>query len=156
MDGKSIFGEKAGKVSSALLKGTAAVVWLIGGGILSAKGSGLLLEAADLHPGFVWSWIGFPAGVVLGVLKGKFLFVPSCRKNLARIDRLDSPRIWQFFSPKFFFALLLMIATGASLSRIAHGRYLMLILVGILDLSIASALLISFPAYLPNAFPQDA
>ena len=150
MEGQSLFGERVGAVSPRMLKVLAAVVWLIGGGILMTKGSELLLEAADLQPGSLWTWVGFPVGLLLGALKGVALFGPSCRKNLSRIDQLESPRIWRFFSPRFFLALLLMIAAGASLSRIAHGRLSLLVLVGILDLSIASALLISFPIYLKS------
>lgn len=148
MEGQSLFGERVGAASPRMLKVLAAVVWLIGGGILLIKGSGLLLEAAEMQPGSLWPWVGFPVGLLLGGLKGAALFGPSCRNNLSRIDLLESPRIWQFFSPRFFLALLLMITAGASLSRIAHGHVSLLVLVGILDLSIASALLISFPIYL--------
>jgi len=148
MEGQSLFGEQVGAVSPGVLKGLAGLVWLAGGGILLAKGAELLLEAAGLLSGAVWPWLGFPAGLLLGYLKAVTLFKPSCQKNLSRIDRLNNPRVWQFFSPRFFLSLLLMISAGAALSRIAHGHALLLVLVGVLDLSIASALLLSFPTYL--------
>jgi hypothetical protein len=148
MEGQSLFGERVGAVSHRVLKGLAGLVWLIGGGILMIKGAELLLEAADLLDGGLWPWLGFPAGLLLGYLKAVTLFRPSCEKNLSRINHLENPRVWQFFSPRFFLSLLLMISAGAALSQIAHGHGLLLVLVGVLDLSISSALLLSFPAYL--------
>jgi hypothetical protein len=58
-----------------------------------------------------------------------------------RIGVLDQPKIWHFFRPWFFVALIVMILAGATLSRLAHNNYVFLISVGILDLSIAVALL---------------
>lgn len=143
----AVAGKKFGVVSAVVLKVAAGAVWLIGGVILTWKGSSLLLEAAQLNNQAWGVWLGFPAGILLGAVKGFKLFIPSCRKNLTRIDALQSPRIWQFFSPRFLLLLTLMIAAGSALSRLAHGKFLLLIPVGVLDLSIAWALLISFPAF---------
>ncbi len=128
-------------VSARTLNILAALVWYIGGIVLLPKGSSLLIEADALNPGQVWPWLAAVVGVGLGSLKAIFLFNKSCQKNLNRIAALEEPKLWQFYSPKFFVMLTLMISLGATLSRMAHGNYPFLIGVGILDLGIAIALL---------------
>jgi hypothetical protein len=86
-------------------------------------------------------------GLAIGSLKAAFLFNKSCRKNLARIDTLTDPKIWQFFRPGFFIFLLLMIITGMALSRLAQNHYFFLTGIAILDVSIAVALLGSSYAF---------
>jgi hypothetical protein len=110
---------------------------------LLLKGTSLLVEAQVLRPEGDWPRVAAVTGLVVGGLKALLLFSRSCRKNLARIDALNPPRIWQFFRPGFFLALAAMITLGATLSRMAHGSYPFLIGVGILDLAIGVALLVS-------------
>jgi hypothetical protein len=129
--------------STRTLKILAAAVWYIGGIVLLLKGGSLLFEAAELKPHLGWPAAAVVAGLLIGGLKGRFLFSKSCERNLARISRLQQPRIWQFYRPWFFPALLLMILTGATLARLAHGDYAFLMAVAILDLSIATALFAS-------------
>lgn len=119
----------------------AALLWYIGGIILTLKGSELLFEAEALTSGLFWSWLAVIGGLFFGGLKAKYIFSKSCRKNLARIDALDNPKVWQFYRPKFFLFLALMIATGATLSRMAQGNFPFLIGVAMLDYSLATALL---------------
>jgi len=128
-------------VSPRTLSVLAAVVWYTGGVILLLKGASLLREAGVLRPGGIAPWAGFGCGLVIGGLKARFLFSRICRKNLKRIALLEEPRPWQFFRARFFVFLVAMIAVGATLSRLAHGNYPFLIGVGVLDLSIAVALL---------------
>ena len=128
-------------VSPRILNILAALVWYIGGFVLLLKARSLLLEADALQPTQIWTWFGLVVGVLFGSLKAKFLFSKSCRKNLKRIAALQQPKLWQFFRPGFFFFLFIMIATGATLSRMAHDNYPFLIGVAVLDLSIAIALL---------------
>jgi hypothetical protein len=128
-------------VSARSLNVLAALVWYVGGIVLLLKGGSLLAEAAALRPGLVWPWVAVGVALLAGGLKAKFLFSKSCEKNLARIAALERPRIWQFFRPGFFVALAAMILAGATLSRLAHGRYAMLISVAALDLALAVALL---------------
>jgi uncharacterized membrane protein len=129
--------------SKRILKVLAAIVWIVGGVVLTLKGASLLAEANDLQAGRHWPQLAVAAGLLIGGLKAKYLFNKRCRKNLARIDALDRPRVWEFFRPWFFLFLTLMILTGATLSRMAHGNYPALIAVAILDFSIATALLVS-------------
>ena len=109
--------------------------------MLVSKGSSLLIEADMLKPEQNWTRWAIVIGLLIGGLKAKYLFSKSCNKNLARIDLLDEPKIWQFFSPKFFLSLAIMIMAGATLSRMAHNNYIFLLSVAILDISIATALI---------------
>jgi hypothetical protein len=126
-----------------LLNILAAFVWYLGGVILLIKGGKLLVGSVSLFPGPVWPWIVALAGIMLGAIKGKFLFSSGCKKNLARISNLKNPRLWQFFSPGFFVFLLLMMVSGVVLSRLAHTSFPVLVGIAVLDLSIGAALLAS-------------
>ena len=130
-------------VSTRTLKLLAALIWYVGSLILLVKARQLLLEAEALRAGLGWPWAAIVLGGVLGGLKAKYIFNKSGQRNLARIDSLKAPRIWQFYSPGFFLALAVMITAGVILSRLAHGYYAFLISVAALDLAIATALLIS-------------
>ena len=129
--------------SRPALKLLAAVVWYVGSAVLLLKGCSLLLEASAIQPGLIWPILVILTALFLGSVKARFLFSKSCRKNLARIDALEQPKLWQFFRPGFFGALALMILTGAALSRLADGRYWPLLMVALLDLAIGIALLAS-------------
>ncbi len=128
-------------VSARSLNVLAALVWYAGGVVLLLKGSSLLAEANALRPGLVWPLVAVGVALLAGGLKARFLFSKSCKKNLARIAALEQPKIWQFFRPGFFVALAAMILAGATLSRLAHDRYALLIGVAALDLALAFALL---------------
>jgi hypothetical protein len=129
--------------SARSLNFLAAFVWYVGALALLVKGSSLLIEAEALNPRQGWPWLSVAVSLAAGGLKARFLFSRSCQKNLDRIAALEEPRLWQFFRPGFFAALAVMIATGASLSRLAHGDYAFLIAVAALDLAIGTALLAS-------------
>ena len=128
-------------VSTKTLKALAAVVWCTGGVVLVVKGYSLLKAAMELQKGPPWPWLAGAMGIMAGAIRGKALFSRSCRKNLERIDGLKHPRPWDFYRPWFFFFLALMIITGAILTRLAHGNYIFLNLVAMLDLSIGIGLL---------------
>ena len=121
----------------------AGLVWCLGGVVLLLKGGKLLVGSASLFPGSLWPWVAAVAGLLLGAVKGKFLFSRSCKNNLVRISSLRHPRIWQFFSPGFFVLLFLMIAAGSVLSRLAQTSFPALVGVVILDLAVGAALLAS-------------
>lgn len=131
-------------VSKRTLRALAALVWVVGGLILLAKGSGYLARAARLAPASPLPWLGGLAGVGVGAFRGRRAFARGCRKNLARIDALRSPRPWEFFRPGFFAALVAMVAGGIALRRIADGGGVRAsLVVGTLELVIALALLTS-------------
>lgn len=134
--------------SRRVLKTLSAAVWLVGGVVLLLKGNSLILGANGTNAGPVWAWLAYPLGLILGWLKGTTVFSRRCRKNLSRIENLQRPKVWQFFSPGFFLALGVMIATGATLSSMAEGSYPFMIGVGGLDLALATALFVSSTNYL--------
>lgn len=128
-------------VSHGFLKLLSSLVWYIGAIALLLKGGFLLFEAEGLAPNRGWPWAAMGTGVILGLVKARYLFVKSCKKNINRINGLASPKIWQFFRPTFFLLLFLMISAGAALSSMAHNNYAFLIGVGALDFSISVALM---------------
>ena len=130
-------------VSRRTLRLLAALTWYIGSFALLSKAGSLLCEASVLRPEGKWPFYAAFLGIFIGVIKAVYLFNRSCRNNLERIDRLSAPYLWSFFRPRFFILLTLMVATGATLSRLSHGNYLWLIGVGIVDLSVGIALLVS-------------
>ncbi|MFH1754205.1 MAG: hypothetical protein ABIA59_00750 [Candidatus Latescibacterota bacterium] len=129
--------------STRTLKLLAALAWYIGCAVLLLKGCFLLSAATDLHPGWNRPAVAGIAGVLAGLLRGRTLFRKVCRRNLDRISQLESPKIWQFFRPRFFLLLSLMMLAGVTLSRLAHGNYIVLIILAVLDLTVATALLVS-------------
>lgn len=134
------------RVSHTALKVLAAATWYIGSGVLLYKGSGYLLEAAGTGSA-VWPALSGAAGVLVGLMRGRTMFLKACHRNLARIDALDDPRVWQFFRPAFFAALAVMIAGGAVLAWLAETGYTGAVVVGGLELIIGTALLTSSVAF---------
>lgn len=128
-------------VSHRSLRILAAWAWYCGTIVLTLKGASLLVEAHALKPEEGWPWGAILIGLILGVFKGESLFKRSCLKNLERINTLVRPRVWQFFRPRFFIFMAVMILLGATLSGLAHTNYPFLIGVAVVDLSIAIALL---------------
>jgi hypothetical protein len=131
------------KVSHHKLIIIAALVWYSGGIALLLKGGALIRDAYLIDSQSVWTFAAALMGVTAGLLKGRYLFSKSCKKNIKRIKALARPRLWQFFRPGFLIFLAVIIPTGAWMSRVAAGDHTLLCLVGALDLSIAFALLTS-------------
>ena len=131
------------KISNVQLKWIAALVWYAGSLALFLKGRQLTKGALDLHPESVWPYAIFIIGLVLGLIKTRYLFNKSAIKNIKRICAIENPRIWEFFRPIFFILLTLMIATGAVLSRVAQGNFTFMLSVATLDFSLSTALALS-------------
>jgi hypothetical protein len=140
--------------SRQILKLLALLTWITGGVVLFFKGYALFAEAADLRPGADLNSLPFIIAVPSGALKIRYIFLPACRKNLARIDALADPKIWQFFRPGFFLFLVAMISLGAWLSRWASGDYGALITVSSLDLTLSVALIGSLTGFKKYPVPS--
>ena len=128
-------------VSHQTLKLMAMLTWIIGGVVLFLKGYDLFAQAAGLRPGVELNFLPFIISLPVGGLKARYLFLPGCLRNLARIDVLKDPKLWQFFRMGFFIFLFSMILLGAWLSRWAAGNYGMLLAVASVDLTLSVALL---------------
>jgi hypothetical protein len=136
------------KVSQLTLIVLAAFVWFSGGIALLLKGSALIKSAYAIDSQSLWTFAAPLLGVIAGLLKGKFLFSKSCKKNIKRIRLLDDPRVWHCFRPGMLIFLAIIIPAGAWMSRAAAGNFTYLCLVGALDLSISFALLTSSIVFL--------
>ncbi len=119
----------------------AGLVWYGGAGVLLLKTVQLLSAALALNPNAIGPLLALMAGLLLGLLKGKYLFSRACLRNIERIMALEKPKIWQFFRPRFFVFLTGMILLGRFLSLQSQNHYGWLLSVAALDLSIAMALL---------------
>ena len=129
------------KTSQNTLKNILALVWVIGGIILFLKAVSLLSDAHTISQELTVIISVIITAFAAGLLKSRFIMSKFCRKNLARIYKIQNPKIHQFFETKFFFWLILMILTGITLSRYAIGNYNCLLAVGGLDFSLSIALL---------------
>ncbi len=125
------------------LKSLAAFVWYSGIVVLFIKSTSLLLAAKKIHPDENWVWLAAFCGVVLGVIKAKYLFRRLCLKNLKRIDTLVDPKLWHFYRIHFYIFLFTMVTLGSLLSRsaLAQGNYSMLLVMAFVELSVGIALL---------------
>ena len=133
--------------STSSVKLLAAVIWYGGGFILLWKAGELLQNAWMLRPGNISPWAALIIGVLIGIFKARYLFARVGENNLNRIDAIRRPKIWQCYRRRFFIFLIFMIVLGFLLSIWSHGRYVMLLGVAVLDLSIGVALLASSYVY---------
>jgi hypothetical protein len=127
-----------------------ALFWYGGGVVLLIKGAGLTITALQMDSGTFWPGVVLVSGVVIGLVKARYLFARSCRNNVSRINALAQPRWWQFFRPGFFIFLVLMMTAGTTLSRLSQGNYAFLLAVAVLDFSLAVGLLVSSYVYWGN------
>jgi hypothetical protein len=121
----------------------AACVWYSGGIALLLKGGALAKSAYALQPDNIWTFLTPLLGILIGLVKAKFIFIKSCTKNIVRIKALENPKLWQCFRPGMLVFLAIIIPTGAWMSRAAAGTYLYVCIVCALDLSICTGLLVS-------------
>ena len=117
------------------------MVWYSGAVVLSYKSSRLLLEAQSINSDQTWIWLAVLAGIIIGIIKTKYLFKRVCIRNLKRIEALKTPKFWQAYRTHFYFFLLAMIILGSFISRLSHGNYAALITMAIIEVSLATALL---------------
>jgi hypothetical protein len=134
-------------ISVRTLNRLAGLTWYFGAVALLSKGTRLLLEAERINAGQAWPWVAFAVGISIGVIKARFLLFKSCRKNLLRISNLRNPKWWQFFRPRFFVFLGVVITLGITASRQAEGHYAALCVIGAVDLSVGVGLFLSGAAF---------
>ncbi len=137
--------------SKKTLQFLAAVLWLSGAVILSYKSTQLLAAAININSNMLWIGFSVVTGLVVGWFKAKYLFRPICIKNINRIGLLERPRIWQFYRIQFYFFLLSMIFLGRYISQLSQGHYTALITVATVEISLATALLLSSTCFMKKA-----
>ena len=125
-------------VSRPALIVIAALVWYGGGIALLFKGGALVQGTYALDSWSLWTFAAPVIGVVIGLVKARYIFNHACKKNILRIKALPSPRIWQFFRPGMLIFLAIIIPTGAWMSRMAVEKYGYLCGVAALDLLICN------------------
>ena len=125
------------------LKYLAMLVWYIGFIALSLKSYALFSEAYAIDSNLYKLTGILLLGLLLSLLKTKYIFTKACRKNLSRIEAMEHPKIWQFYRAGFFLFLAIVISLGAWLSRMASGEYTFLVSVGVVDMALALALFFS-------------
>ena len=134
-------------ISAFSLKVIAGFVWYLGSMALFLKGKSLAVAAHYMHPESFLPYGTLVLGLGIGLIKARYLFINNGKKNVERIYALQLPRIWNFFRPRFFFLLALMIGGGAALSTLAQNNFPFLLSVACIDFSLAFALSISGYVY---------
>ena len=119
----------------------AAIIWYIGAVMLFRGGLELIAQTREMRPESAWHWLFIFLGLILGVVQASTIFGRSCRKNIQRIHELDDPRLWQFFRPGFFLALIAMISSGVLLDVLSQGKYFFMLVVAGLDFALTISLL---------------
>ena len=125
------------------LKILAALTWYSGVVVLTIKSMTLFISAYTILPEVLKLSMLIIIGIVIGLIKANYLFNKVCFKNLRRIVLLQNPKIWQFYRGRFFLFLASMILLGDYLSKMVEGSYLFMATLAIIELSIATALLVS-------------
>jgi hypothetical protein len=131
------------KKKKELLKKLALVVWYSGFIALALKSYTLFKEAYALNSNLYLMGLFLLLAFLLALLKTKYIFIKSCKKNLERIEGLENPRFWNFYRKRFFLFLAIVISLGAFLSRWASGDYSALIAVAVIDMALSLALFFS-------------
>ena len=131
-----------------LLVVLAALIWGTGVVFLVTKSSIIFMEASDAGASVFQVFLAVTTGIFIGIIKAKYLFTRLCNKNIQRIMALKSPKFWQCYRPHFFFFLALMIWFGSWAHDTASGQSLWLMLLAVLELSVATALFLSWKCFL--------
>lgn len=110
----------------------------------------MVQEALAIDPNMTIIYAIVVVGIIVGLIKNKFIMSKFCVKNIKRINNLESPQIHQFYELKFLFFLSLIILTGFTLSRLAEGNYIFLFAISTLDIALSAAILTSSRIYFKN------
>ena len=127
--------------SNTLIK-LAAMVWYTGVIVLITKSCTLLIEAYKGDTNLIYILMAFICGIVIGIIKAKYMFYNIGKRNINRINLLANPKLWQFYRKRFFVFLFSMITLGKFLAGAARGNNMALIALAVLETSIAFALLL--------------
>lgn len=122
------------------LRVLAALIWYGSGALLLTAGALLLAAAAARRADLGPLLLSFCGAGLLGVGLARCVLYPVCTSNLARIDQLDAPGVWQALSPRTCGTFGAVILIGIGIPFIAEFDYAMLLAFGALDFGLATAL----------------
>lgn len=120
-----------------------AVVWFTGVIFLTIKSASLLLTSYKNGVELFLILHAVSGGIVIGIIKAKYLFSEICKKNINRINSLKEPKLWQFYRKRFFIFLFLMILSGKLLANVLQNSNGGLLGLAVVEISVAVALLFS-------------
>lgn len=125
----------------------AAIIWF--GGFISLGLKAFFILHHDYHLNGELELVILIAigGFLAGLIKAGLVFIKSAKKNIRRILQLKNPKIWLFYEPRFTIFLGLMISLAVVLTRIAERVEGFHYGIAALDVSLATALLLSGFAY---------
>jgi len=137
-------------VNRKTLERVAGVLWILVGILLIARAIPWILSS------HIAGWIAGGIGLVIGIFKSRFVFVPLATKNIARIQKLSPDRekicIFAFQAMQAYLLIAGMIALGI-LFRLSPFPRTILILVYV---TVGSALLLASPQYLRDSDARSA
>ena len=110
--------------------------------MLVIKGCVMLKAAFNLDSAIFLIVITVLCGVLIGLIKAKFIFTHALKKNLKRIQALSMPVYpWQCYRVGFFIFLATVITLSKFMTSWSEGHYVYIQLIAALGFSIATALL---------------
>jgi hypothetical protein len=119
----------------------AAVMWLIGASILLVRGIGYL----DSRYWHAWA---LAIGLVLGVVKARYLLDRTATKAIARIHARGRAGFFGFFSIRSWGLIALMMGGGMALRRIVvHPDLIGAGIMGAVYIGVGTALLLADRAF---------
>lgn len=128
----------------------AALVWFTGVLVLLFKSMTILFETVRNGTPALVAVLAMTSGLLIGVIKAKYLFIHFCTQNIKRILALEFPRIWQFYRIRFFFFLFFMILASKYAYSLSNGSAAILVPLSVLELSVSTALLLSGKCFKGN------
>ena len=135
----------------------AGFIWVIVGGILIYRGSGLYnLAVTEQNASKETIIISLILGIVLGIIKGKFVLSKTARRNCDRINHLTPPlKILNIFSGSFYGLIAGMMALGFLLRTFNNylGGY---VVIAAIYCGIGVALIAASYVYWKNDQPTPA
>ena len=135
----------------------AGVIWIIVGVFLIYRGSSLYnLAITEQNTSKETIIISLFLGIVLGIIKGKFVISKTARRNCDRINRLTPPlKIHNIFSGPFYGFIAGMMALGFLLRAFnTHiGGY---VVVAAIYCGIGMALIAASYVYWKDDYPKPA
>lgn len=130
------------QITKTALINLAAFIWFFGGIVLVTKGCMMLKAAFALDPLMLWVVVAFIGGIIVGLIKARFIFTHALKKNLKRIQGLSLPVYpWQCYRIGFFIFLAVVITLSKFMTEWSSGHFVYILLIAALDLSIATGLL---------------